>query len=76
MNILENKSYSIPEEPFVIAAIATIKCFSLGFEVKRGYCVGFTITILTPQLFWVHSSITHIQYSGKLETPKQLHQIS
>jgi hypothetical protein len=48
----------------------------LGFEVKRGYCVGFTITILTPQLFWVHSSITHIQYSGKLETPKQLHQIS
>ncbi|CAN7675063.1 DMT family transporter [Peribacillus frigoritolerans] len=28
------------------------------------------------KLFWVHSSITHIQYSRKLETPKQLHQIS
>lgn len=44
MNILEDKSFSISEVPLVIASITIIKCFSLGFEVKRRYCVAFPIT--------------------------------
>lgn len=66
MNILENKSYSIPEEPFVIASIATIKCFFWGGEVKRRYCVAFLITNTNPQT--ILGSLFHNSYPILQET--------
>ncbi len=66
MNILEDKSYSISEVPLVIASITIIKCFSLGFEVKRRYCVAFPITNTNHQI--ILGSLFHNSYPILQET--------